>query len=155
MDALPPGFPELLDLFAPSQPLAEIRFADLDAATLTTAGSELSAAAAEVATAEESLEAARATLAHRHEALLLHANRALAYARVFAEADETLLARVNAIVLPRAPRKARTDQPTLSATIPKDDELAPRRRGRPRKTVPDASVDIFETEQPALANAGE
>jgi hypothetical protein len=163
MDALPQGFPDLLDLFAHS--LAEVRFGDLDAAALTSLAAEVSAAAEEVAAAESALETARAALAARQETLLVQANRALAYARVFAEADEPLLARVNAIVLPRSPRKSRLGLgvdagagggagASTSAGI--DGELAARRpRGRPRKVVPDSSTETFDAEQQSLASTGE
>ncbi len=155
MDALPQGFPDLLDLFAHS--LAEVRFGDLDAATLTSVAAEVTAAAEEVAAAEAALETARAALAARQETLLVQANRALAYARVFAEADEPLLARVNAIVLPRSPRKPRLDTVfSAAAATGTDPELAARRpRGRPRKIAPDSSAEIFDIEQQSLASTGE
>ena len=66
----------------------------------------------------------------KQEALLLRAQRALAYARVYAESDTTLTASLEAIGLPRATRRATVgDAPVLSAAS----DTAPRPRGRPRK----------------------
>ena len=152
MDALPEGLPELLDLFAHS--LADVRFGDLDAKVLATAASDVTDAASAMAAAERALETARAALAAAQEVLLLQANRALAYARVFAEPDEELLARVNAITLPRARAAARKPvAPGLgvSAGAGADAPAATRPRGRPRKII----LQEQEQEQVPLAHAGE
>jgi hypothetical protein len=146
MDALPEGLPELLDLFAHS--LAEIRFGDLDGAVLTAAASEVTAAANAVALAERALESAHASLDTAHEVLLRQANRALAYARVFAEGDEALLARVNAIALPRgraAARKAAAQAAHGLAGTGADAAPAPRPRGRPRKTTGENDLPLALT----------
>jgi hypothetical protein len=142
MDALPEGLPELLDLFAHS--LAEIRFGDLDGAVLTGAAAEVTAAANAVALAERALESAHTSLDTAHEVLLRQANRALAYARVFAEGDEALLARVNAIALPRARGSARKSAAQAQALGGGNAEAAPapRPRGRPRKTVPENEMPL-------------
>ena len=88
-------------------PLAGVRFADVDATGLTGLAAEVSAAAAEVEQQEAKLSTLRQGLAQRQEALLSLAQQALAYARVYAENDEELSAKLNAISLPRAakPRK--------------------------------------------------
>lgn len=89
-------------------PLAGVRFADIDASGLSKLSSEVASAAAEVEQHEAKLGELRQSLAQRQEALLGLAQQALAYARVYAENDDELLAKLNDIVLPRAakPRKA-------------------------------------------------
>jgi hypothetical protein len=96
----------VLELF--QGPLAEVRFADVDAARLADAARVLDAAAAAVAEQEAQLAELRQTLADRQDALLVLAQRALAYARVYAEHDEALSEQLSRITLPRAskPRKA-------------------------------------------------
>ena len=81
-------------------PLSGVRFADIDA-------DGLSKLAAEVEQQEAKLIELRQGLAQRQETLLGLAQQALAYARVYAENDEELLAKLNDISLPRAakPRK--------------------------------------------------
>lgn len=106
MTSLPPPVQSVLELF--QGPLASVRFADIDAAGLAQLAAEVEAASEEVREHESKLGELRQTLAQRQEALLALAQRALAYARVYAENDEALLDAVNRISLPRAakPRKA-------------------------------------------------
>jgi hypothetical protein len=89
-------------------PLAGVRFADIDASGLSKLANEVASAAVEVEQHEAKLSELRQSLAQRQEALLGLAQQALAYARVYAENDEELLAKLNDISLPRAakPRKA-------------------------------------------------
>jgi len=57
--------------------------------------------------------------------------RALAYARVYAESDDALSGRLEAVSLPRALRRSRAeDVLVLSADV----QPSARHRGRPRKT---------------------
>jgi hypothetical protein len=149
MENLPEGVPELLDLFAHS--LADVRFGDLDATVLTAAASEVTEAASAVALAARALETARASLLTAQDALVFQANRALAYARVFAETDEALLARVNAITLPRARIAAR--KPAASG-VDVDGAAPSRPRGRPRKIASAPASHAAEDHAP-LAQAGE
>jgi hypothetical protein len=128
MQAIPTPIQTVLELFA--NDLAEVRFADVDAKTLEQIATNVKAAAEVVASAEVALDAARAALQERQEILLQHSQRALAYARVYAENDEAMSARLEAITLPRVTRRPRTGGETLvlSATLPP----APRVRGRAR-----------------------
>jgi hypothetical protein len=89
-------------------PLAGVRFADIDATGLSKLSSDVASAAAEVEQHEAKLNELRQSLAQRQEALLGLAQQALAYARVYAENDDELLAKLNDISLPRSakPRKA-------------------------------------------------
>jgi hypothetical protein len=95
----------VLELF--KGPLSSVRFADIDATGLTNLAAEVEAAASEVEHHEAKLAELRQGLALRQEALLVLAQQALAYARVYAENDEPLMEELNRISLPRAgkPRK--------------------------------------------------
>jgi hypothetical protein len=136
MTAISPPIQAVLDLFSTS--LAEVRFGDVDAQSLARIATEVEAAADAVASAQAALDAARAELHGREEALLVHTQRALAYARVYAESDEALSARLEAITLPRLPRRARTEGDAL--ILSPDPQPTPRPRGRPRKTIATESM---------------
>lgn len=99
--SLPPAVQSVLELF--QGPLANVRFADVDAAGLARLAGEVEAAAAEVEAHEAALVELKQSLGQRQEALLALAQQALAYARVYAENnDEQLLDVIGAIALPRA-----------------------------------------------------
>ena len=119
MNPQPSPVQAVLELF--QGPLAEVRFADVDAARLADSARVVDAAAAAVAEQEAQLSELRQTLADRQDALLLLAQRALAYARVYAEHDESLSEQLSRITLPRAskPRKANSKAPGAepSATL--------------------------------------
>jgi hypothetical protein len=106
MTSLPSPVQSVLELF--QGPLASVRFADIDAAGLVKLAAEVEAAATEVHEHEGKLTELKQALAQRQEALLVLAQQALAYARVYAEGDDALLEAVNRITLPRAakPRRA-------------------------------------------------
>ncbi|MDP8999249.1 MAG: hypothetical protein M3O46_03975, partial [Myxococcota bacterium] len=104
MIAMHPAVQALLDLFATS--LADVRFADVDGPSLARCAAEVEAAAQAEAVARSALDAANLALQEKPEALLQRAQRALAYARVYAESDTTLTASLEAIGLPRATRRA-------------------------------------------------
>jgi hypothetical protein len=101
----PPAIQSVLELF--KGPLADVRFADIDAAGLANLAAEVERAAGEMNEHEAKLAELRQGLAERQEALLLLAQRALAYARVYAEDNAELLEELNRISLPRSskPRK--------------------------------------------------
>ena len=127
MSSTPQAVLAVLELF--KGPLAELRFADVDAKTLENLAAEVELAALAVQEQEAELAALRLSLGERQDALLSLAQRALAYARVYAENDETLSARLNAISLPRAvkPRKserARTPQAQSEPTGAASQEAA-------------------------------
>jgi multidrug efflux pump subunit AcrA (membrane-fusion protein) len=128
MIAINPAVQALLDLFATS--LADVRFADVDGPSLARCAAEVEAAAQAEAVARSALDAANLALQEKQEALLQRAQRALAYARVYAESDTTLTASLEAIGLPRGTRRATVgDALVLSAAS----DTSPRPRGRPRK----------------------
>lgn len=134
MSPIAPPIQALLDLFATD--LADVHFADVDAQLLARLAAEVSAAAEAATLAQQTLERANAAVVERSEALLDQAQRALAYARVYAERDATLAARVEAIALPRA-RRPRADAPSLAEA-----PVSPRRRGRPRRSE-NGTLDAF------------
>jgi hypothetical protein len=100
MTSILPPIQSVLELF--NGPLSSVRFADIDASGLTNLAAEVEAAASEVQQHEAKLAELRQGLAQRQEALLVLAQQALAYARVYAENDEPLLEELNRISLPRA-----------------------------------------------------
>ncbi|HWA74384.1 MAG TPA: hypothetical protein VG937_18695 [Polyangiaceae bacterium] len=113
MTVISPPIQALLELFDTA--LSDVRFADLDAAALSALAGQVTAAAQGVAAKQAALEEANATLLERQNALLQQAQRALAYARVYAENDFELRAKLEAIALPRAPRRPRAETSSSSA----------------------------------------
>jgi ElaB/YqjD/DUF883 family membrane-anchored ribosome-binding protein len=147
MTAVSAAIQAVIDLFA--EPLRELRFADVDAATLDEFAASAQAAAAVVTTAETELARARHTLQERQDALLQHAQRALAYARVYAEADPALSEQLDQIALPRLPKRPRVDgdvlvlepAPALRTRRGAPETGEPKRRGiRSREAKQDESV---------------
>ena len=108
----------VLELF--QGPLADVRFADVDAAGLANLAAAVESAAAEVAQQEAQLAELRQSLAERQDALLLLAQRAVSYARVYAEHDEALTEQLSRIALPRAakPKKPGTAKAPGEASAP-------------------------------------
>ena len=118
-----PPLQALLELF--DAELEKVKFPGVDGDALQQTAEKVDEAAAEVARAEEALEAARMQRSEADEALLGLAQRALAYAKVYAEDQPELAAKLDALALPRSPRKPR-------AEAKPEGELAtpPRRRRR-------------------------
>ena len=82
-------------------------------------------------------------------ALLLQSQRALAYARIYADGNDELSRRLDAVSLPRPARRARGDGEML--VLAAAEARSPvRRRGRPAKTVDEALLPGTD-EAPALA----
>jgi hypothetical protein len=114
----------VLDLFA--ECLADVRFPDVDFALLESTAQALGAAELAVERAVTVLQSARATAEAQLVLMTSRAERALAYARVFAGDDSALAARI-----------AQVGGKT-SAPVPTSDPR--KRRGRPRKSDADASL---------------
>src|SRR5689334_6443195 len=99
LDPIAPSLQAVLSLF--ELELAEVKFPGLDASVLQKTAAEVKDRAAVVATAREALEVARQGLLESQEALMLRSQRALAYARVFAEDDAALLEKLEMLSLPK------------------------------------------------------
>jgi multidrug efflux pump subunit AcrA (membrane-fusion protein) len=127
-NAIPVPTRALLDPFTTS--LADVRFADVDGQTLARYAAGVEAAAEAVAAAQLALDATREALQEKQDALLQQAQRALAYARVYAESDEALSGRLEAVSLPRATRRSRSEDALVLSADPQPSQ---RPRGRPRK----------------------
>jgi hypothetical protein len=111
-------------------PLANVRFADIDAAGLSKLAGEVEAAAGEVERHEAILADLHQTLLQRQEALVSLAQQALAYARVYADGDEALLEELNRITLARSAKPRKPTAPKAgSSTRGNQDE--PRDAGEP------------------------
>jgi hypothetical protein len=134
MNAISPAVQTVLDLFATD--LHDVRFGDVDANLLAQLASEVATASDAADAAQAALDTHRASLVERQDVLLQHAQRALSYARVYAESDAVLSARLEAVILPRATRKTRTElnTPANETLVLTPGGDAPRRRaGRPKK----------------------
>jgi hypothetical protein len=122
MSSLSPSVQAVVQLF--EGPLAGVRFADIDGSSLGHLATEVEEAARQVQAQEAQLAELKQVLTLRQDALLTLAQRALSYARVYAEGDEALTAELSRIALPRPnkPRKkdvtsesSPTDLPPLEA----------------------------------------
>lgn len=78
--------------------LAEVKFPGVDIETLQLDRKRVQAAEEQLARAEEAVGAARESLARANEALRLRAMRAMAYARVYAEDEPPLRARLEQLM---------------------------------------------------------
>jgi hypothetical protein len=99
-----PAVQAVLELFATD--LGELRFPDVDQQVLAHASAAVLSRAEEVAAAEAMLLAAKEALLDASEALLGKCQRALAYARIYAEDDRELQQKLEVISLPRSRRAA-------------------------------------------------
>jgi hypothetical protein len=140
---IPSAVQEVVDLFVSE--LASLKFGDLEPTSLAAASEEVKAIAADVIRAEAALENTRAVLAEKRDALLQKAQRALAYARVYAENQPELASRLERIALPRSPRRS-AKSPSALPEAELDSALETttrpaRRRGRPRSDPSAMLVD--------------
>ena len=151
-DPIPALSHEVLALYR--EALSELRFPDLDLAALESMRSSLEAAQCEVERVERELEAARAVVAARTEALLGRSQRALAYAKVFAQGDEALSARVAQVGARTTVTSVRDVAARRSATVVEGAvEGAPKKRGRPRKV--DSDPGLFAGDGASTAASAE
>jgi hypothetical protein len=139
-EPISPALRALLEVF--SGELSGVKFPEVDEEVLEEAAARVREKAEAVARAQAALEAARQALAESQEVLLQKGQRALAYARVFAEDDAELSQKLEDIHLPRPVRKgARAEGGVAAETLVQGEEAAPRRRGRPPKAR--ASAPLF------------
>jgi hypothetical protein len=120
---------EILELYASALP--EVAFPDLDLASLHNAADQLRAAQDEVDRLESEVRDARELVASVSASLDARAERALAYARIYAEGKPELQAAVSAI------RSSGTHDGEGAVT---------KRRGRPRKNeAHESQLDVLES----------
>ncbi len=139
------GLEGLIALF--HDELKAVQFPGLDAKVLDAAAERVHAAACEVRRCEAELEAARAQLAVTQEDALQKGQRALAYARVYAQDAPELLARLASVAL-RGIAAAPPSSPTAVAPA------APRKRGRPPKSATVTSLFGQDHVRAAAADDG-
>lgn len=122
---IPTAVKELLALF--DGPLSEVRFPDVDGAALREQVASVDAAVKDVEAAAAAWAEAKREVDARLEVLLQKAQRALAYARVYAEGKPELDAQLASLVFPKwgDPRGTKAAAP---------EPVAARKRGRPKKT---------------------
>ena len=120
---IPMAVQQVLDLFATE--LADVRFPRLDHEILEALAGEVRAANERLEEARRVVEEARAALTQRQDGLLERARQGVAYARVFAEGDQALGARIEGLSLAqvskpakRKTRRRRKTEPDLSAELP-------------------------------------
>jgi hypothetical protein len=99
-------------------PLADVRFPDVDGKSLAAAVKALADGDAAARTLEDQLDEARRHVDELQDQLTLRAQRALAYARVYAEGNDELQSQLAAIVVPKTSRQ-RTQPPMEAAPAPK------------------------------------
>lgn len=128
LDLVSPDVAQLIQLFSAQ---VDLKFPGLDAKVLQESLVGLREQHAELLRAEAAVAAAKAAMDEQQEALLRKTHRAHAYLKVFAETDPALLAKVEAIALPRLRRPAPVAVVTADGVAPE-----PRKRGRPRKVQP-------------------
>ena len=116
------GAQAVLELF--DTELAQLKFPDVDQVVLGEAAARVLVQSEAVAAAEAALHAAREALADAQDALLGKCQRALAYARVYAEEDRALVRKLDGISLART--RAKAAPPSASEPA----EPRPGRRGR-------------------------
>jgi hypothetical protein len=134
-ELFPPSLQKLLDLFV-TGPLAKVHFPDVDGAALAELAEAVKQQGASVSEAEQRVVDARAALADGLETLRIQAQRALSYARIYADGQPAVRPLLDGIDLSRSP------QPAASA---------PKRRGRPPKARAELDADTPEA-APAQAD---
>jgi hypothetical protein len=134
-----------LDLF--EHELKLVRFGDLDSKRLLGLAEEVREAAEALAAHEARTAELRSALAERQDVLLQQAQRALAFARIHAEDDVELTAKISEISLPRAPKRPKGD-----AARSQDATAAESPKPEPARAK-DATREAAEEETPAEAPA--
>lgn len=133
-DAVPARVKSLIALF--DGELKGLRFPDVDKDVLDAHVQDVRARAAAVAKVEEQLRAVQAELEGALDRLNEKAYRAQQYARVFAEGNDALVDKLDALALSKS-RTSRSLPPTPVASTGE----APKKRGRPAKAK--SPVNLF------------
>jgi ElaB/YqjD/DUF883 family membrane-anchored ribosome-binding protein len=126
---VPAPLQTVLELF--ENELATLKFPDIDQAVLSEAAHAVHEHAESVARAEAALQAAREALQESQELLLQKCQRAVAYARVYAEENAALCDKLDAIGLPRSLRHGKNGaQPGLASDVKPPVRRTQRRQGQ-------------------------
>jgi hypothetical protein len=134
---------QVLELYA--EALRDVRFPDLDLALLEEAREALLVSQLEVERSEAQLQAARVELEAKSDALHTKAERALAYARVFALGDPALSARLAELGARKKP-----------LTLVEGGSTPVKRRGRSKKEAVETELFVAEeADGPALEAAAD
>jgi ElaB/YqjD/DUF883 family membrane-anchored ribosome-binding protein len=144
-DPLPPSVKALVELF--KNELSAVTFPGVDGALLEKLSADVQGYTEAVIKAEAALEAARAALRESEEALAVKSQKALAYARVYAEDRPDIASKVDFVAriagaapAPAAPARERDG----------GGSDAPKRRGRPKAKA--AAAEASES-TPAASGA--
>ena len=144
LELLPADLQHLLQLFSS---LPDVRFPELDPSGLQVAVARVKERQLELLHIEAQREAVQLALEEEQETLLRKGHRLHAYLKVFAEQDEALALKVNALSLPRL----RKSQPSAAPPVAGGEVApAPKKRGRPRKTP--STVGLFSEETGVAAS---
>lgn len=150
-DPVSPSIKALVELF--KNELAAVTFPGVDGAMLEQLIGDVQRNTHAVVQAEAAVEAARAALRDSEEALAVKSQKALAYARVYAEDRPEIAAKVDVVS-----RIAGTSAPTNSASSVRErdggSDAPPKRRGRP-KAKPAASDAMEATPVPPAVDAAD
>lgn len=132
---------QVIDLYALD--LAEVRFPDLDLSALLYAQSELHAAQLEIERVEQELVQARSIWESRAQVLAQKAERALAYARIYAQGDAELAPRIADIG-----RRKPAASADAAVSGMGGEAGAPKKRGRKPKT--ESPSELFADPAPPM-----
>ena len=135
-DPIPAPVQEVLDLFASD--LADVRFPNVDHETLSALADAVREEARALEEARQVVDAARARLGQRQEALLQRVGQGVAYVRVFAAGDQALEARVGQLAVVKAearPAKKKTRK-RRAAAAPAAARSTSRTHGRATAELP-------------------
>lgn len=147
--AVPPSLQAVLELF--ENELAHLKFPDLDRAVLEAAAERVEAQAAALRQAEAALLATREALQDTLDALQHKCQRALAYARIYAEDDAELSGRLDAVEITRS-RGPRSVSSLPASGGPKSDLST---RGRKPRRSQGADDPLFLNPGPAETAASQ
>ncbi len=120
-DPIPASVNQLAEIFA--GPLAEVTFPDVSKDVLDEACQTVRDQHAEVARLTQELDEAHQAMEAKQEDLVKLANRALAYAKIYAESDESLKEQLSGISLGGGAKKPRAAKPKKVA-VPKAQRTA-------------------------------
>jgi ElaB/YqjD/DUF883 family membrane-anchored ribosome-binding protein len=137
-DPIPPSVKALVDLF--KNELSAVTFPGVDSALLLQLLADVQKYTDAVIKAEATLDAARTALRESEEALAVKSQKALAYARVYAEDHPDIAAKVDFVSRVAGVAPAPSDAPKRERDRDGGSD-APKRRGRKPRTAAAESMD--------------